>query len=507
VQTQLPIDLPHTLPHTGATPVPQSQRPQQERAAGGESDGRGREWVLAACLAGIFSSTFTITILGVSLKPIADDLSSDVATIAWVMTGPMLAQALSLPVLGKLGDLRGHRRVYLIGFSIAAVAAALTACAWDALSLVGFRCLGQLAGTATMPASTALLFNAYPAEERVKAMGWVSLVSAGAPVLGLAVGGLLVDGLGWRPIFIIQACLSLVAIVFAAFVLEESPRGQEPRFDAPGAASLALSAFAFTFAINRWPVWGFTHPAVLTSFAMVPLALWTFVQIERRSAYPLLPLSFFKERNFVAPLIICFAMNFAYMGGFIITPLLLMEVFGYSTALTSMIILCRPVAFAIASPISGHVATRFGERPTAVAGTLCIVIAMLAFCVGAATAGGDVRYSIAALAAGLIVAGWGFGFVQPSIQAVVGNAVSPTHFGIASSALSMAGSVGAVAGISFLTALCADATEPEPFLSGYMLGAAATVVALAAAFRLRGRTQVSAVGPEALPMQRPDRAP
>ncbi len=120
-----------------------------------------RRWVLWTCLAGGFATSFTITILGVSLKAIAVDLESQVSTIAWVLTAPMLAQAISAPLLGKLGDLYGHRRVYLIGFIVATVVAITTAYAWNAASLIGLRALGQLAGTAAMPASMAMLFRAY----------------------------------------------------------------------------------------------------------------------------------------------------------------------------------------------------------------------------------------------------------------------------------------------------------------------------------------------------------
>ncbi len=443
--------------------------------------------MLGACLVGIFASTFTITILGVSLRPIADDLGTDVATIAWVMTGPMLAQALSLPVLGRMGDVHGHRRVYLIGFCIAAVAAAATAFAWDAASLIGFRCLGQLAGTATMPASTALLFHAYPPRERVRAMGYVSLVSAGAPVLGLAVGGVLVDQIGWRPIFGIQAVLSIAAIVYAAKVLEESDHGSALTLDRLGALTLAMAAFALTFAINRSPVWGVGHPSVLLALAAMPVALMLFVRVERAAPNPLLPLAFFRERNFVSPLAVNFAMNFAYMGGFIISPLLLIQVFGFNAATTSFIVLFRPVAFALASPVSGRIAMRAGERRTAVVGTALVALSMIGFCVAAALVDTSRPGSLAALAFGLVVAGVGFGFSQPSIQAIVGNAVASTHFGIASSALGMAGSVGAVAGISFLTALCADATTAAPYLRGYGLGAVAAIIALIAASTIRAR--------------------
>ncbi len=456
-------------------------------APAGVADAARRSRVLAACLGGIFASTFTITILGVSLRPIADDLGTDVATIAWVMTGPMLAQALSLPVLGRMGDVYGHRRVYLIGFAIAAIAAAATTLAWDAASLIGFRVLGQLAGTATMPASTALLFHAYPPRERVHAMSYVSLVSAGAPVLGLAVGGVLVDSVGWRPIFAVQAVLSVAAIVYAARVLEESERGEAVKLDRLGAATLAIAAFGLTFAINRSPVWGPLDPGVLIALASVPFALALFVRVERRADSPLLPLSFFRERNFVSPLVVNFAMNFAYMGGFIISPLLLIQVFGFNATTTSLFVICRPIAFALASPVSGRVAMRVGERRTAVIGTGLITASMIGFCVAAALVDRSSFGALTALVFGLVIAGVGFGFTQPSIQAVVGNAVASSHFGIASSALGMAGSVGAVAGISFLTALCAEATDPEPYLGGYTLGAIAAATAFAAAATIHRR--------------------
>jgi EmrB/QacA subfamily drug resistance transporter len=448
---------------------------------------RDRRRVLRACLGGIFATTFTITILGVSLRPIADDLGTDVATIAWVMTGPMLAQALSLPVLGRMGDLHGHRRVYLIGFGVSALAAAATAFAWDAASLIGFRCLGQLAGTATMPASTALLFHAYPPRERVRAMSYVSLVSAGAPVLGLAIGGVLVDEIGWRPIFAIQAVLGVAALLYAAMVLEESEHGGALKLDRLGATTLAIAAFALTFAINRSPVWGVGHPSVLLAMAAIPVALLLFVRIERKAESPLLPLEFFRERNFVSPLVVNFAMNFAYMGGFIISPLLLIQVFGFNATTTSLFVVCRPIAFAFASPVSGHIAMRFGEQRTAFIGCGLITASMIAFCFTAMLVDASTAAALGALAFGLVVAGVGFGFIQPSIQAVVGNAVASTHFGIASSALGMAGSVGAVAGISFLTALCADATGPMPYLHGYALATISSAIALAAAMMMKTR--------------------
>jgi MFS family permease len=424
-----------------------------------------RRWVLWTCLAGCFATTFTMTILGVSLKVIADDLGSDVTTIAWVMTAPMLAQAVSAPLLGKLGDLHGHRRVYLIGFVVATVVATATAYAWNASSLIGLRTFGQLAGTATMPASMSILFRNYEGRERVKAMGWMSVVIAGAPVFGLAIGGVLIEAIGWRPIFLIQGGLSAVACLVAFFVLAETPRRSEISLDVRGAAALALAAFSLIFAVNRLPGWGVGDPRVLAALFLAPLFLAYFVRIERQVEHPLLPLELLGRRNFVLPLIIGFMLQFAYMGGFIISPLIMLGVFGLGQASTAMWTIARPISLSASSPIGGQLGSVYGERAMIVAGSISIFLAMVSFAAGA-----NLEW-MPLIIAGLILAGVGMGLAQPSLSTIVVSAVDEKDHGVAVSTMSTTTGIGAVAGVSILTAMCADVGTPESFRNGYALGA------------------------------------
>src|SRR3954447_3465076 len=170
-------------------------------------------WVLVTVLAGLFATGFTITILAVSLGIVAKDLDTTATSLTWVVTGPLLGLALTMPLFGKLGDIWGHRRVYLLGFAGFTVGAALTAIAWSGPALIAIRILGSLPGAAIGPASMALIMAAFPEEDRVKVMGWWSVVGAGAPVIGLVAGGPIVEAIGWRWIFIAQVPLSLGALV------------------------------------------------------------------------------------------------------------------------------------------------------------------------------------------------------------------------------------------------------------------------------------------------------
>lgn len=169
-----------------------------------QSSDRYRWWALVVLLLGFFATGVSITILTAVLPTIADEFGVGSHTIAWVVTGPMLAFGVLMPSMGKAGDLFGRKRVYLLGWAFSTLFSGLAALSWSAGALISFRLLAASAGAATGPASMALILSSFPPEERVKAMGWWSFAGAGAPVIGLVVGGPLVDLVGWRWIFGIQ---------------------------------------------------------------------------------------------------------------------------------------------------------------------------------------------------------------------------------------------------------------------------------------------------------------
>jgi EmrB/QacA subfamily drug resistance transporter len=443
-----------------------------------ESD-RYRWWVLWTALAGLFATGFTITILAVSLGDVARDLGASETALTWTVTGPFLALALSMPLFGKIGDVRGHRRVYLAGLAGFTVATFLTALAWDGASLIAIRSLGAIPGAATGPASMALIMRAFPEKDRVKAMGWWSLVGAGAPVLGLVAGGPLVDAIGWRSIFLVQAPLALVALLVAIPILHETPRMEREPIDYPGALTLAAATVAALLGLSVGSQVGWTHPLVLGLFAVAPFAAAAFVAIERRAEHPLLPLRFFAQRNFTASLVAQFLSNFGYMGGFIITPLLMEDVFGFTVAATSLAMICRPLSFSLSSPVAGYVAVRVGERSASVLGCALVAVSLVCFAAGAA---GE---SLGLVFAALVLSGLGLGTSQPSLISSAANAVDTASLGVANAAQVMVTQIGVVAGIQVLSTIQGGGSSTGSFTVAYLAGGAVAVLGIVGATFVR----------------------
>ena len=182
----------------------------------------------------MLSVNITFTVFVVALPQVAHQLHTTVSTLTWTSTGPLLAFGVAAPVLGKLGDLRGYRRLYLWGLSGAAVSVVLTASAPTAGVLIAARLFDGVQGAATGAASMALVLQAFSHEDRVKAMGWWALVGAGGPVLGVTIGAPIIQYFGWRALFWGELPLMAVAALLAVVVLpahdrtDSGPRGPRP---------------------------------------------------------------------------------------------------------------------------------------------------------------------------------------------------------------------------------------------------------------------------------------
>ncbi len=466
--------------------------PASSGPAGPDDRSPGRWTVLWSVLAGLFAVNVTLTIFAVALGRVAHGFHTSANSVTWVVTAPLLCFGVAAPALGRLGDRIGHRRLYLAGTGLSALFAIATALAPSLDLLILARALSGLVGAATGSASMALIFRAFRHEDRVKAMGWWSLVGAGGPVVGVVLGGLLIQHFGWRSLFAAQALLVVVAVSWGLGVLPETERGRSGPFDWAGAAAVTVASLGLLLGLNEGPSSGWASPLVVCSFAAVPVGLGLFARAERRASQPLLPLHLLRRPNFSFAIGNQLAANFTYMGGFILTPLLLERVYGFNTETTGLTVIARPLVFSLVAPGAGYLASRVGSRPTALVGGVVLTGSMLAF------AGVSPASGVGLVIVALGLSGLALGLSAPAVAASVANSVDNRDLGVASSAQQLMSQLGTVAGIQVLQTVQAGMAGPShgrlllgSFHDAYLVGAAVAVVATLCAAGLLGRERDS----------------
>lgn len=472
---------------------------------------RYRWWVLWVSLSGLLATNLLFTVFVVALPEVARGLHTTVATVTWVVTGPMLAFGVAAPLVGKGSDLFGHRRLFLAGVGLEAVVALLSASAPTIGVLIAARTLSGLVGASIGASSMAMVLSVFDKAERVKALGFWSLVGAGGPVLGVALGGPIIQFLGWRWMFVLQAPLLVGAALLAVSVLPERAAGRrrlapgELRLDWPGAASITTGVGALLFGLNRGPSWGWSSPGVLIAFTVSVAAMACFVLVEQRAEEPVFPLHYLRRRNFVFPIAASSLANFAYIGAFFMVPLLLEEVFGYAhdQSAVGFLVLPRPVVFSLVAPVAGYVTLRVGERTSAVVGTSAVVASMVVFSLTGHSTG------LALVEVALVLSGMGLGVGQPSLSASAANEFRPEDLGAASAAQQLMVQVGNVAGIQVMQTVQEAAARGgtgrghllSSFHDAFLVGGAVALFGVAAASMTRAHDrrpvlEVEPLGPD-----------
>ncbi len=463
---------------TQTDPVPDGTvAPRPGAAAGDRADvgvlTGGQEWrLLRAVLFSIIAFSSSMTIVSASLPTLSDSLGAPESTLAWTVTGLILANAVGTPVFGRLGDLHGHRRVFLAGAGLLTVATALCAVAWSAGALIGFRVLVGVGMSAAMPTGTAMVMAAFGPERRAEAMGWFQMAMTGAPVIGLVVGGPLVDYVGWRFVFVLLTPLAAAGFFMSRRILPDPPPQPGVVVDWAGAALLASSTFALLIGLDRGGRAGFADPWAVGLLLAVPVGLAAFVLAERTARQPLLQLRYFARRNFTGGLVAAPLTHLPYMGGFIITPILLEDRFGLSVTVVALVLLFRPGTYSVFSPLGGRLAQSQGERRMILGGSLLMAASMVVF---AASVWTD---RLVLVIAALAVSGAALGLSSPAHSTVVAGAVDDGDLGVANGMQQTMQFVGIATGIQIMVVLLGSGRAADDFAGVFLFGGAVALLSL-----------------------------
>src|SRR5215211_727520 len=402
------------------------------------------------------------------------EFDTTAAWATWIATGFLLSSSVLTPILGKLGDSHGKKRMLVISLGIFGLASLGAAAAWNLPSLIFFRVV-QGVGAAVFPLSFAIIRDEFPPERVGFAVGTVSSAFGIGGGVGLVLGGLMLEHLSWHWLFIVGGLPSLIVAALIARCVPESPLRTRAKADWAGAAVLSLALIALLVALSEGAEWGWASApvAALAAAAAVLLALW--IRVERRVDDPLIDLRTLARRGMAATNATTFMVGFAMTGFFVAMPALVQSPsagFGASPLEAGLLLLPFSVAMMLGGPAGGALLGRAGRLAVLRGG---LATAALAVALMAASHGDAVL-----LSAWLALMGSGAAFALAAIGALVIDHSRPSETGVAGGMNSIMRTVGgAFGGQIAATLLTASATGGLPAEHGFTQALAVTAAAAA----------------------------
>src|ERR1700733_13413891 len=276
-----------------------------------------RWWILLTVIVGTFLGRLDQTIVNLALPKIINDFSITVASAGWIATAYIIANAVFVPIWGKLGDTIGRKKVYILGFTIFIVGSVLAGLAWNLSSMIVFRVIQAIAGSADYPTAMAIIAVTFKTtKERAQALGIWSSSFAAAAVFGPLLGGPLIDNFGWRSVFLVNLPVGLLGLFMAITFVKESVSGHKTEFfDWWGAITLGVALSALVLILDQGISWGWSSWEALLCYASILAFTWIFILIENFVPEPIVDLKFFKIPAFVNTLLNNFIVFMGMMGG------------------------------------------------------------------------------------------------------------------------------------------------------------------------------------------------
>ncbi|MEU6080073.1 MFS transporter [Streptomyces sp. NPDC047108] len=455
---------PPSEPGSQATPGDVPAAAGESAAASGAAAGRIRiseaagRWIVLTTVLGSGMALLDGTVVNVALPRIGEDLGADLAVLQWTVNAYMLTLAGLILLGGALGDRFGRRRVFVIGIVWFALASLACGLAPNAAVLVAARALQGIGGALLTPGSLALIQATFHPDDRARAVGAWSGLGGVAAAIGPFVGGWLVDGPGWRWVFLLNVPLAAVCVPVA---LRHVPETRDPhahgRFDILGAVLGALALGAVTYALIDAPEQG-ASPAIIGAAVGGVLLGAAFVRLERRRRDPMLPPEIFASRQFTAVNAVTFCVYAAFGGFFFLSVLQLQVVVGYSALAAGTALLPTTLMMLLLSSRSGELGQRIGPRiPLTVGPLLCATGMLLMLRVGqGASYWADILPALLVMGSGMVL------LVAPLTSTVLAS-VEVARAGLASgvnNAVARAAGLIAVAALPLLAG-----TGPEAYRS------------------------------------------
>ena len=403
-----------------------------------------RWWILLTVIIGTFLGRLDQTIVNLAIPKIMTDFGLTVTSVAWIATIYILANAIFVPIWGKLGDRIGQKKVYMLGFSIFIFGSLLAGLSWDLNSMLFFRVIQAIAASADYPTAMAILALTFrDNRERAQALGIWSSSFAVAAVFGPLMGGPLIDNFGWRSIFYINVPIGIIGMLMAATFIAETPKKtHQENFDWWGAIALGVSLSSLVLVLDQGLTWGWTSAASLACYFLFVAFLAIFVKIEYHHKDAIVNLDFFKNSVFDNVLVNSFLVFMILMGSMFLIPLFAETYLGYNATQTGLLFIPMAAALPFAAALGGSLTGKIKARWVLIVSGLIATVGLYLFSYL------DPRSSAWAIIIPLTIMAFGMGMGMPHRTNIVASAVPPEEMGSASSVLALVRNVAGAFGVA-----------------------------------------------------------
>ena len=408
-----------------------------------------RWWILLTVIIGTFLGRLDQTIVNLALPKIINDFSITVSSAGWIATAYILANAIFVPIWGKLGDTIGRKKVYILGFSIFIFGSVLAGLAWNLSSMIIFRIIQAVAGSADYPTAMAILAVTFKqGKERAQALGIWSSSFAAATVFGPLIGGPLIDNFGWRSVFLVNLPIGLLGIYMAIrFINESRSEIKTIFFDWWGAITLGGVLSALVLVLDKGPDWGWLSVGALVCYFSIVILLGIFIKIEQKVPEPIIDLKFFKIPAFVNTLLNNFVVFMGMMGSVFLIPVFAQTFLGYTATESGYLFMPMAAALMLAAPIGGALIGRVQARYVIFWSTVTAALGIFLFSyLDPKSTALDIILPLSLMAFGL-----GFGMAQRTN--IVASVVPQSEIGIASSILALVRNISGAFGIAIFATI------------------------------------------------------
>ena len=408
-------------------------------------------WTLAAVSFGLFMIMLDNTVVNVALPSIEKDLKISISELEWIVTAYALVFAALLITGGKLADMFGRRKIFVIGLAIFSLSSLACGLAPNAGFLIGSRAAQGIGAALMSPATLSIITATFPPRQRGQAIGIWAGVSALALAIGPLVGGLIVDNIGWNWIFFVNVPIGVLGIVVSQLVIAESrDTSHEQSIDLPGLLTSGLALFSLCYALIEGNRHGWASAEILGLFAAAVVLLTAFVVLETRQRLPLLDLSLFRIGSFVGANVVALLVSLGMFGVFFFVSLYVQNILGYSPTKAGAIFLPMTMLIIVIAPIAGKTSDRIGGRWLMGSGMTILGISLLLYQrIG-------VHTGFWTLLPSLILGGIGMSLTMSPMTSVAMGSVPVDKAGVGSGVLNSFRQIGGALGIALMGAILAS---------------------------------------------------